>query len=145
MKRLMISSVLVLTAVLASCASTGRDVPRVGKMLSEATGQNGRACVRVNDIQGYGVLEGNVLSIDGRTGYYLATVLPGCTDLQTSARALFSGGFGEFCGRTGNKVVTGGDQCTIGQMFEFENREEAFATYDAVLERRKALQHPAPD
>jgi hypothetical protein len=37
-----------------------------------------------------------------------------------------------------NKIVTGGEQCVIGQMFEFENRKEAFATYNSILEERKA-------
>lgn len=145
MKVLMVFGTAALAAVLASCASTGRDMPRVGEMLSEASGQNGRACVRVRDIQGYGVLEGNVISIDSTTDYYLATVLPGCVDLQTSVRALFSGDFGEICGRTMGTIATGGDRCVINQVFEFEDREQAFETYHAVLEERKALENSAAD
>lgn len=131
-----------LVVVLASCATT-RDVPRMGEMLRETTGQNGRACVRLSDIRGYGVLKDNVVSIDGFRNYYLATVLPGCIDLQTSARAMFSGDFGEICGQTMDSIATRGDRCSINQVFEFENREEAFATYNDVLERREELKRSA--
>lgn len=125
--------------VLSACASTGREVPRLSAMLADETGQNGRACVRLSEIQGYGVLDDNVLSIDATRNYYLATVLPGCNDLQTSARTLFSGKFGEVCGGGKDRIATGGDSCSIRQMFEFENREQAFAAFNAVREERKAL------
>lgn len=128
-----------LAAVLASCASTG-NVPKVGQMLRETTGQNGRACIRQNEIQSYGVLKDNVISIDSLDGhYYLATVLPGCVDLQTSVHALFSGNFGEICGQTADSIVTGGDRCSINQIFEFDNRKEAFDTYNQILEKRKSM------
>lgn len=142
MNRLKVLSAAACVAVLAGCA-TGRDVPRIGTMLADETGQNGRACVRQGDIRSYGVLDNDVVSIDGTKNYYLATVLPGCNDLQTSVGALFRGGFGEVCGRTMNKITTGGDNCVINQMFEFKSREEAFATYNAILEKRKALQESA--
>lgn len=141
MKRLTTFVIAVFTAVLASCASTGGDVPKVANMLRDTTGQNGRACIWQSDIQGYGVLKNNVVSIDGRRKYYLATILPGCIDLQTSARALFSSKFSQICGQSMDKMVTGGDQCVIGQIFEFENRKEAFATYNSILEERKALKN----
>lgn len=144
MKVLMFLGSAALAAVLASCASTGSKVPRIGQMLKETTGQNGRACIRLSDIQSYGVLEDNVVSIDSMTGdYYLATVLPGCVDLQASVRTLFSGDFGEICGQTADSIVTGGDRCTINQIFEFDNRKEAFATYDEIVERRKSLKSTA--
>ncbi|HEX7025633.1 MAG TPA: DUF6491 family protein [Gammaproteobacteria bacterium] len=133
-----------LTFVLSSCA-TGPDVPGMSEMLRESTGQNGRACVRLSDIRGYGVLENDVVSIDGRTEYYLATVLPGCTDLQTSVRTLFRGDFGEVCGQTMDSLSTRGDTCTINQMFEFDNREEAFATFNDILDRRKEMKRLASE
>lgn len=142
MNRLKSFAIAAGVVLLAGCA-TGRDVPRIGTMLAEETGQNGRACVRLGDIRSYGVLGHDVVSIDGTKNYYLATVLPGCNDLQSSVRSLFSGGFGEVCGRTMNKIVTGGDSCVINQMFEFKSREEAFAAYNAILEKRKALQESA--
>lgn len=139
MKGLKILSAAACAATLAACASTGRDVPRLGTMLSDGTGQNGRACIRLGDIQGYGVLKDDIVSIDGVRNYYLATVLPGCNDLPTSIGILFSGDFGEICGQTMDRIVTGGDQCVINQVFEFEDREEAFATYRAIREQREAL------
>lgn len=144
MNALKIYGIVAFTTVLASCATTS-DVPDIGQMLRETTGQNGRACVRVDDIRGYGVLKDDVVSIDSMSDYYLATVLPGCIDLQTSVRALFSGDFGEICGRTMDSVVTRGDRCTINQMFEFESREEAFATFNQVRERREELKRVASD
>lgn len=127
---------------LTACASTP-NLPDVGQMLRDETGQNGRACVRQGDIRGFGVLENDVVSIDGTRKYYLATVWPGCHDLQTSVRAMFSGGFGEVCGGSTNKIVTRGDRCVIRQMFEFESRKDAFAAHNAVLEERRALKDRA--
>ena len=141
MKRLTILFITLSAAVLASCASVGEGAPKVDNMLQEMTGQNGRACVRQGDIRGFGVLDNNVVSIDGTKKYYLATVLPGCHDLQMSMRAAFKGGFGEVCGQTTNKIVTNGDHCVIRHMFEFENREAAHAMYNSILEERKNLKN----
>lgn len=140
MKLLRTFATAAVVAGLTACAQMGeRDMPSVDRMLSENTGQNGRACVRLSDIQSYGVLEDNLVSINGRRDYYLATVLPGCVDLQTSMRALFSGDFGEVCGQTMDRVVTQDDQCTINHIYQFDNRDEAFAAYHEVLERRKEM------
>lgn len=129
------SALLALTA----CATQGPEVPSVAEMLRESTGQNGRACVRDANFRGYGVLKHNVLSIDGGRNYYLATVLPGCTDMTTSARAMFSGSFGEICGQSMHQMTTRGSSCTINQMFRFDNREQAFSVYNQVIERRDQL------
>jgi hypothetical protein len=140
MKRLMSFGAVVFAALLAACASTGAGKPKMGEMLGNATGQNGRACVRQSDIRGYGVLKGDVISIDGARKYYLATVLPGCADLQTSVGAMFSGGFGEVCGGGMNSLATsGGDRCVIAKIYEFESREQALAVHKATLDQRKAL------
>jgi hypothetical protein len=143
MKRLSVF-LAISTVFIVSCASTP-ELPDVGKMLRDTTGQNGRACIRQGDIRSFGVLENDVVSIDGTRKYYLATVMPGCHDLHTSVRAMFSGGFGEVCGGTTNKIVTRGDRCIIRQMFEFKNRKEAFAAHNAVLEERKMLKHQAAE
>lgn len=143
MKLLHVTGFAALAVYLSACASTSGDVPPVTEMLRESTSQNGRACVRQNRIRGYGILKNDVVSIDAMQNYYLATVLPGCTDLQTSMGALFSGGFGEVCGRSSDKLVTQENRCVINQMFEFENRDEAFATYNAILEKRQELKDAA--
>lgn len=145
MKILRVLSIAGFAVVLASCASTGRDVPGVAEMLRETTGQNGRACVRLDDIQSYGVLDDNVVSINAMRNYYIATVLPGCVDLQTSVRTLFRGDFGELCGQTMDSLATGGDRCTINQMFEFEDRDEAFDVYNEVREEREQLKSLAAE
>lgn len=137
------SASLVLAALLSACSTTGGDVPSVSSMLSEATGQNGRACVWQSRIQGYGVLKNNLISIDGMQNYYLATVLPGCLDLQTSMGALFSSNFHELCGQSMDRIVTREGSCTIGQMYEFESREQAFDTYNALLEKRQEIKSAA--
>lgn len=141
MKILKRFGVLASTAVLASCASIGGDVPSAQKLLSETVAQNGRACVRKTDIRGFGVLKHNIVSIDARHNYYLATVLPGCTDLQTTARAYFSGDFYEVCGGKMDKMVTRDNHCVIGKLYEFEDRAAAFASYNAVLDKREELKN----
>lgn len=139
MNGLNIFGVAACATVLASCASMGGETSKVGALLDEATGQNGRACVRVSDIEGYGVLQDNVISIDGRGEHYLATVQPGCEELPASARILFSGDFGEVCGQAMDEIVMGEDRCTINKVFEFDDRDDAMDAYNAILERREKL------
>ncbi|WP_339617011.1 DUF6491 family protein [uncultured Gilvimarinus sp.] len=126
---------LAIAAVLTGCSST---MPNISSTLLDTTGQNGRACIDTSDIRGYGVLDQDVISIDARNNYYLATVMPGCNNLETSARAMFSSRFYEVCGGGMDHVRTGGDNCTIRNIFEFANREEAFAAHDAAMAARKA-------
>lgn len=137
--------VTALVAVLVSCASTENRVPQLSEFLRETTGQNGRACVRSMDIQGYGVRKNDVISIDARRRYYLATVHPGCTDLATSAAAMFSGDFYEVCGGRMDRVITRDNQCTINRMFEFENREEAFGAYEKAMQKREETRDEVRD
>ena len=143
MQKLFTLVIAVLTVVLSACATTGTKIPKVGTMLQEATGQNGRACVRQYDIDGYGVLDGGVVSIDADREYYLATLWPGCHDIAFSMRVLFNGRFTEICGGGMNKIHTRGESCNIKQLFEFENREQAFETYNAVKEKREQLKAQA--
>lgn len=138
MKILAISTLMTLSLALLSCAAN-RNVPKYNELLQDVTGQNGRACVRTSDIDGYGVLAGNVVSIDGGFNYYLATVLPGCMDLNTSVAALFSSDFGEVCGQSMDRMYTGGDRCIINHMYKFENRDEAFAAYNQAREQREQI------
>ena len=132
-----------LLAALSACTTTGESVPSFYDVLAETAGQNGRACVRHSDIRGYGVLDHDVISIDGRRNYYLATVMPGCNALDTSPSALFEERFSEVCGGGMHKVYAGGDHCTIRQMFEFENREAAFEAHRNAVERYDALREAA--
>lgn len=139
MKLLKIMGLLSSAIVLAACASTSHDVPRLAEVLRDTTGQNGRACIRTSDISGYGVRKGQVINIDTMRNYYIATVRPGCFDLETSMQAMFSGDFYEVCGGRLDKVVTDDNVCTIDQIFEFADRDAAFEAYDAALEKRQSL------
>jgi len=145
MKQLKMFGGAACAVLLASCASmTGSNKPKLGSMLSDTTGQKGRACVKVNDIKGYGVLEDDVISIEGKGEHYLATVQPGCGDIPQSAQILFSGDFGEVCGEALDEIVAGDDRCTVNQLFEFKNRESAMKAYQATLERRDQFSNDQP-
>lgn len=110
----------------------------MSKALQEVTGQDGLACVRNSDIKGFGVLKRDVLSMNALGNeYYLATVRPGCTDLGTAAHAIFESRFGEVCGGGMHTLTTGGSQCQIQSVFEFENREQAFAAHEQALTYRE--------
>jgi len=143
MKRLTILGIAALVAALSSCATTR--LPSMSEMLRDATGQDGRACVDTSDIDGYGVLENNVISIDGERDYYLATVSPGCDDddLATSVDGDFDRDFGddsdEICGESGDELDTDEGDCEIHQVFEFDDREEAFETFNDVMEVRERM------
>lgn len=128
---------LVPLCLMAACTAVSKDVPSLTETLRETTGQNGRACVRTRDIRGYGVRDNNVVNINASRGYYLATVHPGCFDLDTSMAVLFGGSYSEICGGRMDKVVTGEGQCTINQVFKFDSREAAFAAYEAALIERE--------
>lgn len=136
----------LLTLLLVIFASSGctttekASVPSVSDLLLERTQQDGRACITVQDIRGYGLLDDDVVSIDAGRHYYLATVRPGCRDLATSTRAAFKQRFSEICGGGVDKIFTRSDYCTIRQIFEFKDRNSAFAAYNNALEQRKLLQ-----
>lgn len=132
------------TLLFTACA-TGPEIPSVPELLSNNTGQDGRACVRVSDIRGYGVNNGGFINIDGTRGYYVATVNPGCTDLGTSPQLLFQGHFTEMCGGRMDKITTRENQCTIRAIFEFESRDAALEAYEKAKKQRDALEATAAD
>lgn len=134
---------LGLAGLLSGCATGDGSLPAFHQILQETTGQNGRACIRHSDIRGYGVLDQDVISIDGRREYYLATVMPGCHSLGTSPRALFEERFSEVCGGGRDKVYIQDDHCTIRQIFEFEDREAAFAAHQKAMDKRAELKDAA--
>lgn len=129
--------------LLAACAMTRQDdVPDLTTMLRETTGQNGRACVRNSDIRGYGMQRSkgdDAINIDATPDYYIATVRPGCLDLQTSMGIIFSGSINEVCGGRIDKVITQGNECSINQIFRFENRDQAFEAFQNAVDRRQEI------
>ncbi|WP_341938545.1 DUF6491 family protein [Marinimicrobium sp. C2-29] len=135
-----------LAVLVSGCAQWGNDsVPRFHQILKDTTGQDGRACIRHSDIRGYGVLDEEVISIDARREYYLATVLPGCHALETSPRAIFEERFSEVCGGGRDRVHVEDGHCTIRQIFEFENREAAFEAHRKAIEKRDELRAEAEE
>jgi hypothetical protein len=126
---------------LVSCISLGVNLPSYDKLLKAQTEQDGRACVRQRNIRGYGMLDDNVISINvgGRNPYYLVTILYQCNSLQTSFSAGFKGDFLELCGGGRDKILTSDESCPIKSIFEFESREEAFATFENVDKIRQNL------
>jgi hypothetical protein len=139
MKLYSLLGLALLCTGLIGCSNQQSKAPHISTMLIEETGQNGRACVRSSRIRGYGILKHDVISIDGHRDYFLATVRPGCLSLSTSIQAAFSGDFGEVCGGINDKIISGGDSCTIRHIFKFDDRKQAFAVYESTLEKRKAL------
>jgi hypothetical protein len=123
--------------LLSGCHSaTYQPMPQdMTRALSETTGQNGRECMRVSDIAGYGTLNDSVLSVSSKfRNHYLLVTLFRCPEMELSSAALFKGSFTEFCGGGRDAVLAGKRQCPIQGVFEFENREAAFAAYDEAIE-----------
>ena len=132
---------------LVSCTSLGVNLPSYDKLLKAQTEQDGRACVRQRNIRGYGMLDDNVISINvsGKHSYYLVTTLYQCHSLQTSFSAGFKGDFLELCGGGRDKILTSEESCPIKSIFEFESKEEAFATYEKVDQIRQDLRKEAQE
>jgi len=127
--------------LLAACSATPVEpLPReMLRELSAVTGQDGRACFRVDDIAGYGTLNDSVLSVSNKfRKHYLLVTMYRCPEMETSPRALFKGAFTEFCGGGRDFVLTGQRQCTVQGVFEFENRAAAFKAYDAAIDAFRA-------
>ena len=130
---------------LVSCSSLGVNLPSYDNLLIAETGQNGRACVRQHNIRGFGMLDDDVISINagGKKRHYLITTWFQCHSLQTSFAAGFQGDFSELCGGGRDKILTSEESCPIKSIFEFESKEEAFATFEKADEIRQVLRKKA--
>lgn len=137
--------VLAGVLILASCSSLGVNLPSHDELLRAETEQDGRACVRQRNIRGYGTLDDDVISISssGKKRYYLATTFMNCNSLLTSFKAGFKGDFFEVCGGRNDKIITSDEACSIKSIFEFENREDAFAAFEKVEKTRDDLRAKA--
>lgn len=129
---------LLTLGLLGACAHNGSSTT-FDQVLKETADQDGRACLRQRDMRGFGVLKQDVVSLDGRRDYYLATLTPGCHALQTSPGALFEGDFRELCGGRQDKVRTEDEHCTIRHIYRFDDRDSAFEAHRAALERYRAM------
>lgn len=110
-------------------------------VLAELTGQDGRACVRVRDISGFGVINDSTVSVSDKfRGHYLMVTMHRCPNLATSSAAAFKGAFTEFCGRRDSLYTAAGGRCPVQSVYEFENRQAAFDAVDqaeAMIQGRR--------
>jgi hypothetical protein len=132
---------IITSLSLVSCSSLHVNLPSYDELLRVETEQNGRACVRQQNIRGYGMFDDDVISIDarGKNGYYLVTTWLKCHSLQTSFSADFKGDFFELCGGGRDKILTTEESCSIKSIFKFESREEAFANFEKADKIRQDL------
>jgi hypothetical protein len=130
---------------LVSCSSVGVNLPSYDNLLKAQTKQDGRACVRQRNIRGYGMLDGDVISISasGKSRYYLVTTLFQCQSLQTSFSVGFKGDFFELCGGGRDRILTSEESCPIKSIFEFESREKAFAIFEKADKIRQDFRQEA--
>lgn len=133
--------VTLLTLILLSaCSSFQTNLPSNDTLLKELAEQDGQTCVRSRDINGFGVLDDDLVSVDARRGeYYLLTTLYRCYSLNLSARLAFIGDFAEFCGGGRDRINTGEETCPVKAIYKFDSREQAFAAFDTIKEKRAEL------
>lgn len=137
---LICATLVILSPILFFTAcTTVPEIPSVAEILSKNTGQDGSACLGVNEIRRYGVNGDEFIFIDGTRGYYIATADPGCTDLATTPNIAFVGHFNKLCGIRMDKIFTGRNQCTIREIFEFKSSDAATAAYENAIEQQRAL------
>jgi hypothetical protein len=131
-------TILVVTA----CSATGERKPRqpsLDEMLGQVTEQNGRACIRINDIDGYAPLSDDMVSVSARgKKHYLVTTMFRCYSLGSSFGVAFSGAYSEVCGRGQGELITREEKCPIMHIYEFPSRDDAFASLQAAESRREA-------
>ena len=106
-KRRLIPVMSIFTLTLSACANSPQ-LPKYDSLLAEQTQQNGRECIRSNEIRGYGVLDNEIISVESsrKNAYFLMTTLPGCHSINSSFKLAFVSRFGEICGNTASKVVS---------------------------------------
>lgn len=139
-------TVLSLAALtVTGCATTSYQPTPVemNSALRAITGQDGRACIRQRDIDGYGALSDTVLSVSDKfRGHYLMVTRYSCPGMETSPRALFEGAFTEFCGQR-DSITTRGGRCPILSVYTFANRDVAFEAHDQALEALRSRRDAA--
>ena len=138
MKQITLIVACLFASLVAGCGTTPTKQPEpraIDEALREVTGQNGRTCVYIRDIRGYGTLSDSVLSVSARQRkQYLMVTLYRCPSMQDNAGAAFWGAYTEFCGGGRDSVQAGARPCPVRSVFEFESRDDAFAAHDQALE-----------
>ncbi len=121
--------------------NTSTPIPNYDALLQAQTKQNGRACIRESDINGYGVLADDVISVSvsKRNQYFLVSTLYRCHSLSISPAIVFSGSFSEFCGGGHDKILTVNEACPVQNIFEFSSREAAFDAFEKAKHTRDEI------
>ena len=131
---LIISSLFV--SLLSGCANNPKNLPSFDELLKSETQQDGKTCIRQNDINGYGVLGNDIISVDARgKKHYLITTLYRCSTLNTGFQAGFNGSYFDFCPLR-DKIVTIDESCPVKSIFEFDSRDDAFAAFEKAKSLR---------
>ena len=122
----------LIVAVLTGCASSPANLPSYDELLKAETEQDGKTCIRQSDINGYGVLGNDIISVDARRKkHYLITTLYRCNSLNTGFQAGFDGNYFDFC-PIRDKIITIDESCPVKSIFEFDSRKDAFAAFEKV-------------
>lgn len=117
-------------SLLSGCANNPKNLPSFDELLKSETQQDGKTCIRQNDINGYGVLGNDIISVDARgKKHYLITTLYRCNTLNTGFQAGFDGSYFDFCPLR-DKIVTIDESCPVKSIFEFDSRDDAFAAFE---------------
>lgn len=137
----MFSTLFLLFACDTTSNGTSSSLPNNNALLASITEQDGRACLREDDIRGFGILDDDVISVESRRPgeYFLFTTLYQCPSLQFSPQLAFSAAFNQFCGGGRDKVISGDEICPIRSIYKFENRQQAFEAFAQVEEKRDEL------
>ena len=145
--RVLSLSLALLTFAMACSTTSFNPMPNeMNRALQEITGQDGRACVRVRDIAGFGALNDSTISVSDKfRGHYLMVTMHRCPNLEAAPAAAFAGAFTEFCGRRDSVYTRGGGRCPVQGVFEFENRDAAFAAIDRAEAMIRAQQKARED
>jgi len=62
-----------------------------------------------------------------------------CQSIQTSFALGFDSRFAQICGGGQDRILSGEENCPIRGIYKFENREQAFAAFDALEAKRAAI------
>ena len=140
----LILSVLLLV-LLAACGTTPEDeqepkVPSLDEMLAQMTEQNGKACIRVRDIENHRAVDDGVISVSTRRGdHYLLTTAFSCRFLGSSSGTLVSDSWGTLCRGSGT-VVDHEISCPVRHIYEFPSREAAMMALKSAQAHREAME-----
>jgi len=124
-----------LLSLLCACDTTIRQQQRpmgLAHALKIESGQDGRGCVRIASIRGYG-FERQVLRLDSGQNYYLAITKLSCPAMANAPAAVFDGPGGQICGGGASRVSTAGEHCIISHVFRFDSRDAAFSALNNAL------------